>query len=159
MSNFFRSVLCLSILLFSLLSKAQEYEISGVVKDTTQTTLSLATAYIESVKDSTVIDYTITEDDGVFNLKGKTNNEEIDFYISYTGFEPYYRRYNLNEKSKIDLGEIELKPMDNLLDEILIRGSAPPVKLKKDTLEFNVSSFKTKENANLEDLLKKLPGV
>ena len=159
MSNIFRSVLCLFILLFPLLSRAQEYEISGVVKDTTQTTLSLATAYIESVKDSTVIDYTITEDDGVFNLKGKTNNEEIDFYISYTGFEPYYRRYNLNEKSKIDLGEIELKPMDNLLDEILIRGSAPPVKLKKDTLEFNVSSFKTKENANLEDLLKKLPGV
>ncbi|MGL6068838.1 MAG: hypothetical protein ACRC0I_08760, partial [Sediminibacterium sp.] len=31
--------------------------------------------------------------------------------------------------------------------------------LKKDTVEFNASSFKTKPNAVMEDLLKKLPGV
>ncbi|MFX8852481.1 hypothetical protein ABTM75_19280, partial [Acinetobacter baumannii] len=34
-----------------------------------------------------------------------------------------------------------------------------PMTLKKDTVEFNASSFKTKPNAVMEDLLKKLPGV
>ncbi len=159
MSKFFRPALCSLVLLFSFITQAQEYEISGVVKDTSKTSLSLATVYIESVQDSTVIDYTITEDDGVFELKGKTIDEEIDFYVSYTGFEPFHQRYNLKEKSKIELGEVVLAPMGNVLDEIVIRGAAPPVKLKKDTLEFNVNSFKTKDNANLEDLLKKLPGV
>src|SRR5690606_11176957 len=37
--------------------------------------------------------------------------------------------------------------------------SRAPVTIKKDTLEFNVSSFKTKEDATVEDLLKELPGV
>ena len=35
----------------------------------------------------------------------------------------------------------------------------PPITIKKDTLEFNAASFKTKKNANVEDLLKELPGV
>ncbi|HLS31744.1 MAG TPA: outer membrane beta-barrel protein, partial [Flavobacteriaceae bacterium] len=89
----------------------------------------------------------------------KTIDEQIYFKISYTGFEEFHRQYDLTKESKIELGEIALKPMENILGEIVIRGSAPPIRVKKDTLEFNVSSFKTKENANLEDLLKKLPGV
>src|SRR4029077_2096895 len=35
----------------------------------------------------------------------------------------------------------------------------PPVIIKKDTIEFNASAFKTLPNALVEDLLKKLPGV
>lgn len=142
---------------FSL--QAQEYNISGIIKDTTAIPLSSATVYIESAVDSTVFDYGITEEDGRFQLKGKTNDKAVDFYISYTGLEGYHKRLNLEQQSTYDLGEIILKPMGNQLDEILIKGSAPPVKIKKDTLEFNVNSFKTKDNANLEDLLKKLPGV
>ena len=34
-----------------------------------------------------------------------------------------------------------------------------PVRIKGDTLAFNASAFKTKPNAVVEDLLKKLPGV
>lgn len=147
------------LFLYSISVFSQSYEISGIVMDTSKVSLPMATVYIESAKDSTVIDYTITEDDGEFILKGKTNDEKINFVISYTGFDDFYRAYDLREDFKIDLGEIVLKPMENVLGEIVIRGSAPPVRVKKDTLEFNVNSFKTKENANMEDLLKKLPGV
>ncbi|WP_379087960.1 hypothetical protein [Pedobacter sp. UC225_65] len=51
------------------------------------------------------------------------------------------------EESGLDLKEIEVK------------GEIPPVKVKKDTLEFNAGAFKVKENAVVEDVLKKLPGV
>ncbi|MCB0445237.1 MAG: outer membrane beta-barrel protein, partial [Gelidibacter sp.] len=44
------------------------------------------------------------------------------------------------------------------LDEVVIKSRAP-ITIKKDTLEFNVKSFKTKKDANVEDLLKELPGV
>ena len=37
--------------------------------------------------------------------------------------------------------------------------SRAPITIKKDTLEFNVKSFKTKKDANVEDLLQQLPGV
>src|SRR5699024_89479 len=62
------------------------------------------------------------------------------------------------EKTDVDLGTITMKEENNRLDEVLIVGEAPPISIKKDTLEFNANSFKTKENANVEDLLKKLPG-
>ncbi|MBK5271092.1 MAG: TonB-dependent receptor, partial [Bacteroidia bacterium] len=37
--------------------------------------------------------------------------------------------------------------------------SEAPIQVKNDTVQFNASGFKTKPNATVEDLLKKLPGV
>ena len=41
----------------------------------------------------------------------------------------------------------------------LLVNAQPPITIKKDTLEFSVKSFETKKDANVEDLLKVLPGV
>lgn len=46
-----------------------------------------------------------------------------------------------------------------LLDEIVVTGVKTAVIAKQDTIEYNAGSFKTATNANVEDLLKKLPGV
>ena len=44
-----------------------------------------------------------------------------------------------------------------MLDAVVVE--AAPIQVKKDTVEFNASAFKTKPNSTAEDLLKKLPGV
>ena len=44
-----------------------------------------------------------------------------------------------------------------LLAEVTVE--APAIVVKEDTIEYNVSSFKVKEGAVVEDVLKKLPGV
>jgi hypothetical protein len=44
------------------------------------------------------------------------------------------------------------------LKEVVVE-SRPPIRMKGDTVEYNASRYKTKENAVVEDLLKKLPGV
>ena len=49
--------------------------------------------------------------------------------------------------------------MDNALDEVTLTATRAPITIKKDTLEFNANSFDTRQDANLEDLMKKLPGV
>ncbi|MBL7729358.1 MAG: outer membrane beta-barrel protein [Dinghuibacter sp.] len=59
----------------------------------------------------------------------------------------------------IDLGTINLSYSTKQLDEVLIIAERPPIIVKKDTVEFNTSSFKTLPNALVEDLLRKLPGV
>jgi hypothetical protein len=46
-----------------------------------------------------------------------------------------------------------------MLDAVEVVQEAPPVTVKNDTIEYNAGSFKTKPNAVVEDLLKKLPGV
>jgi hypothetical protein len=45
------------------------------------------------------------------------------------------------------------------LDEVVIKGERSPVTIRKDTIEFNTEAFKTRPNAVVEELLRKLPGV
>ena len=58
----------------------------------------------------------------------------------------------------IDLGVTKLIKYDIELDEVIIKNEAP-IRIKKDTIEFNASSFKLRPDANVEALLKELPGV
>jgi hypothetical protein len=46
-----------------------------------------------------------------------------------------------------------------VLEEVVIEAEAPPITMIDDTLQYNAGSFKTQPNANVEQLLKKLPGV
>lgn len=152
----------LPALLFTLVASVlngQDYEISGVVKDTAQNPLESATVFMQSVKDSTTVDYTITDAKGTFSMSGKTNVERVNFYVSYIGFADFQKTLSIKDNPSIDLTDITMEGADNTLDEVTVENVGSPVKVKEDTLEFNASSFKTKEDAKMEDLLKKLPGV
>lgn len=56
-------------------------------------------------------------------------------------------------------GKIILPPKSVTLNEVLVIANKEKVYYKGDTLVFNADSFKTRANATVEDLLKKLPGV
>ena len=45
------------------------------------------------------------------------------------------------------------------MEEVVIMAEAPPVTLIGDTVQYNAGSFKTKPNAVVEDLLKRMPGI
>ena len=45
------------------------------------------------------------------------------------------------------------------METVSIVSQRPPVVVNGDTLEFNAEAFKTKPNAVVEDMLKKMPGV
>ena len=138
--------------------KNSNFEIRGILKDSiTGEGLEAATVYLESARDSTLITYTITNSKGLFLLEGQTQYESARVNASFVGYEPYSREVILSEKP-IDLGEIKIGYAVASLDEVFLRSRAP-ITVKKDTLEFNVASFKTKKDANIEDLLKELPGV
>ncbi|MGJ8592246.1 MAG: outer membrane beta-barrel protein [Aquaticitalea sp.] len=134
-----------------------KFKISGrVIAQQDSTSLESATVYLETVQDSTLLTYTITDKNGVFSIEDRAYTDKLRLIISLIGFETYNQEININ-KPEIDLGTIQM-PNANYLDEIVIKSRAP-ITVKKDTLEFNVASFKTKKDANVEDLLKELPGV
>ncbi|NVK53229.1 MAG: TonB-dependent receptor [Flavobacteriaceae bacterium] len=142
----------------NLYSQSVSFKITGTVKNEKEKTpLEAATIHLEKVKDSSVVTYTITNDKGNFSLEGKSFEKELRLYISFIGYKSFTKKITVNNKT-IDLKTIYLKLEDNVLDEVVIKSRAP-ITIKKDTLEFNVKSFKTKKNASVEDLLKKLPGV
>lgn len=135
------------------------FEISGtLISNDDKLPLESATVYLERKRDSTVISYTITDTKGKFSLEGDTRDKDLNFNISYVGYKSYQKNIDLEKEAVIDMKEVFLKPDANQLNEVVLKLS-PPITVKKDTLEFNVKSFKTKQDANVEDLIKVLPGA
>ncbi|MCL6218891.1 outer membrane beta-barrel protein [Zunongwangia pacifica] len=156
----FKKILVLAIGLFSISLSAQKFEISGKLIDKeSKAPLEAATVFAESVRDSTLVTYTITDKDGAYKLIGRTSLEAVNVYVSFVGYVPYEQRVSLKGDRMIRLDPIELEFQVEALSDVLVKARRAPVTIKKDTLEFNAESFKTKKDATVEDLLKELPGV
>ena len=146
--------------LISLTGNAQDFTITGKLTDAnTMAPLEAATVVVETVKDSSMITYTITDEAGDFVLKGKAYQDLANMYVTFVGYEQFSKKIDFSKGSDIKLGTLVLHESVNTLGDVIIKARAAPVTIKKDTLEFDVASFKTKKDANVEDLLKELPGV
>ncbi|MDB5130496.1 MAG: TonB-dependent receptor [Mucilaginibacter sp.] len=121
--------------------------------------LELATVAILDVKDtsSSLISYTLSDKTGIFTLHNVPVGVSLKILISFVSYQPYRKIFTLKKGETVDLGIIPLSP--KLLNEVIIKGERPPVVIRKDTIEFNAEAFKTRPNAVVEDLLKKLPGI
>lgn len=143
----------------SFLFSQNTFTIKGKVVDpTTKLPIESATVYLTSVKDSSVVDYTITNKMGNFAIKVKKSDKALNLKVSFISYQDFVENVTGLSADK-DFGTIELKEASNLLNEVVVKSEIPPIRIKKDTLEFNASSFKVGADANVEALLKQLPGV
>ncbi len=122
--------------------------------------MEAATISVYLVADSSLINYAISDKKGQFQIKALPPGEKLKVIISYHGFESLTKYLLLEAIDPLyDLKEIRLSKRYTTLEEIIVTAEVPPVIYKKDTIEFNAGSFRTKPNATVEDLLKRLPGV
>ena len=143
----------------SFLFSQNTFTIKGKVVDpTTKLPIESATVYLTSVKDSSVVDYTITNKMGNFAIKVKKSDKALNLKVSFISYQDFVENVTGLTADK-DFGTIELKDATNQLNEVVVKLEIPPIRIKKDTLEFNASSFKVGADANVEALLKQLPGV
>ena len=143
----------------SFLFSQNTFTIKGKVVDpTTKLPIESATVYLTSVKDSSVVDYTITNKMGNFAIKVKKSDKALNLKVSFISYQDFVENVTGLTTDK-DFGTIELKDATNQLNEVVVKSEIPPIRIKKDTLEFNASSFKVGADANVEALLKQLPGV
>ncbi len=130
----------------------------GTVLDiNTQLPLELATVYFTNVKDSTVIEIATTDKNGEFKINTKKYEKPVFLKVNYLGYQTFVEEQNALIESK-DFGKIYLLQNVNALKDVVITSEAPPVRIKKDTLEYNAASFKVRPDSNVEVLLKQLPG-
>ena len=73
------------------------------------------------------------------------------------GYKEYQKEIKVEKD--LNLGEIKMKVDTKVLDAASVSAVGNPIIVKKDTIEYNASSFKTSDNDMLEDLLKKMPGI
>lgn len=153
-------IVCLSLILSlcGFAASAQKNQLTGSVADSSSKELmEMATVTVQDNKDSSLLTYTLTDKKGGFKLTGLPADKTLRLLISYTGYRTFVRI--LPPGHPADLGKIFLAPSAHELNTVVIEGDRPPIAIRKDTIEFNASAFKTRTNAMVEDLLKKLPGV
>lgn len=115
-------------------------------------------ATVSLLLDSKPYKYALTDDKGAASLAG-VKNGTYQFKAEMMGLVPIEKEVTVKEGKSIDLGVLKMKIDQQLLDAASVSAVGNPIVVKKDTIEYNASSFKTTENDVLEDLLKKLPGV
>ncbi|WP_315817753.1 carboxypeptidase-like regulatory domain-containing protein [Paraflavitalea speifideaquila] len=116
-----------------------------------------ATITMMNKADSSNIGFAVADKTGAFEIKNIPAGAYL-MGISFTGYAPFERSIDITAtKSTFDLDTIKLHTDTTLMTSVIV--TAPPITIKKDTVEFRASAFKTKPNATVEDLLKKLPGV
>lgn len=148
---------CFKVLAFS----QQKGEITGNLTDSTgKKPVVYATVTVFSAADTTIITYRMTDEMGGFKIPGLPLNKPLRVVITATGYQVIRREFQLStDSSSINFKKIVMLHDVHELEEVLVFAERPPVVVKKDTIEFNATAFKTLPNALVEDLLKKMPGV
>jgi len=153
-----QKLLLLLLLACTSVGYSQSITLKGKITDPDNFPLESATVYLTSAKDSAMVDYTITNKNGNWELKTRAISKPVFLKISFVGFADYKEKFETLTESK-DFGTIKMADKSTNLNEVVIEGETPPIRIKSDTLEFNASSFKVRPDASVEALLKQLPGV
>ncbi len=144
---------------FSFSISAQDYSLSGFVKDEENTPLLGATVVVLDAVDSTMVAFGITDETGKFLVYDVPAGERI-LQVSHTGYADYGKAMSLSgEQKEMQVGEIVLSVSSAILEEVSIKAEHIPMGILGDTINYNAAAFKTRPGASVEDLLKKLPGI
>lgn len=152
-------ILALIISVFSSTIYGQnEHKIDGVIKNTDKELLQGAVIKSLTVKDSTLICATLSNDVGAFSLK--VHAAQCILEIKVLGYKVFYKTLKMdNRVYHYPISEISLEELPVNIDEVIVIGNAPAMSMKGDTLEYNTSSYSLPEYASVRDLLKVLPNV
>ncbi len=146
--------------MLSVLSGAQTLRFSGNVKDTAGSggmpnVLFMAIKF----KDSTLTGFTRSDRNGILPVL----RVPLDTYIVILSHPAFSDKNFLLVPSPTDTAfnfkNVVMPPKSVVLNEIEVLAYRDKSYYKGDTLVFTADSFKTRPNATVEDLLKKLPGM
>lgn len=144
------------VMLGSLAMAQGSHTITGTVIDTTKQTVIGASIKIKTdLGDSTT---RITGLDGKFTFNAIKANK-VTLTITSIGYEGIIKHFTFAADSKpLEVGTVILKTSSKMLSGVTIVGITP-VTLKEDTTQYSAAAYKVRDNAPVEDLVKKLPGV
>lgn len=136
---------------------AQQYEVTGVVQDTSHNAMPSATVVSLNQSDSLLVGFGFTDDKGRFKLKDHKPGNYI-VQVTFIGYQQYSSSFTV-EDTDVDLGVIPIQVDVQHMDQVTITGEHTPITIQKDTITYNAAAFQSQPNDVIEDLLKKMPGI
>ena len=158
MRNILKYLLLTLTLLASTSAFAQSiYSIKlHLTDETTQEPVAFATVSVTVKGEKEPLKYVLSDEKGDASVH-KLKKGTYILRAELMGYKTYQKEVALEKN--VDLGIVKLAEDAEVLDAAKVTDVGNPIVIKKDTVEYNASSFKTSDNDMLEQLLKKLPGV
>ena len=119
--------------------------------------VQMATVYIVPAGDTVAAAFTLTDKKGSASISSFPAGK-YSVNVQLLGFKPYKKDLLFEARRLVSL-TVELEEDAQLLDGAIVTAMGDLVTVKGDTLIYNATSFRTASNANLGDLLKKMPGI
>lgn len=139
--------------------QAQSISIIGTLEDSIQQQdLQGASVFLLKEKDSVLLYATIAQKNGKFKFRNISTGKFI-IQATFKGYNTIYKSIKLNNQLLVNVGNIKMTYNEDILQTVKVDANVPAIIAKKDTLEYNAPSFKTRPNATVEDLLRLLPGI
>ncbi|MBL0183097.1 MAG: outer membrane beta-barrel protein [Chitinophagaceae bacterium] len=151
------SALLIAALLLCVGATAQTINISGSVADTAEKKLiKNAVVALLLPKDSVLYKFTRSDAEGKYSFK----NIKPGSYVMMTTH-PYFADMVTDIELKDNETSVPVTALTSkskLLAEVIVK-TGTPIRIKGDTTVYTADSFKVRAGANVEELLKKLPGI
>lgn len=147
----------LAMLLACIHVDAQTSQLSGSLKDKeTGDPVKHAVVMIISLPDSTLVRFTRTDANGTFSINNLPYGNHA-LLISHPFFAEYVDRITV-QSAQQSLGNIPFYSKSKMLEAVIVK-TGGAIRIKGDTTVYTADSFNVSANANVEELLKKLPGI
>lgn len=141
----------IALLLCVCHSANAQIQLSGIVKDA-ETGERLDAANVVVQNGQKTVNFSMTNEQGEFQVMLKTAPDSLTLHISSLGYKPYSAQIKDTR-----FFQIYLEPQPIALKEVTIR----PGRIwgRSDTLRFDASQFLRANDKSVEDLMKRLPGI
>jgi len=162
-----KTLTLISLLIFVQFGFAQnipskKYILVGKVIDvkTKQAMIGTTVRIMKSGKDSSFINGSVTDKNGLFNIRNIPTGEYVIRY-TFLGFKTVNQKVSITTQSPVQfyLGEISMSENEHMLGEVSVVGQVTEMVVKEDTIEYNPAAFKLQQGSAVEEMLKRMSGV
>jgi hypothetical protein len=156
------TLLTITALLFVnglIYGQTRDYRLRGTLIDSIRNEfVEFATIAIIPKGSESPAKYVLSDSKGKFEIVAPTAGE-YTLKIEFMGYRPVEKSIAVGSQRVVEMGNISMLEQINTLESAVVSALGNPIVVKKDTIEYNASSFKTTDTDMLEELLKKLPGI
>ena len=165
MRNYLTLLLCGLFLLSPVAIFAQQRETNAryslkvkLLDSADKQAVMYATVALYVPGETTVSKFALSDKNGLAEVIG-IDAGSYTMRIELMGYRPIVRELVFRGRElAMDLGQLLMQEDATMLEAAVVTAIGNPIVVKKDTIQYNASSFKISDNDMLEELLKKLPG-
>ncbi|MGB5435397.1 MAG: outer membrane beta-barrel family protein [Maribacter sp.] len=135
--------------------QAQNFSVSGAVKDGDNQSIPFATVFLLQVADTTIVKGVSADENGMFAIQHVLPSTYL-IRASYIG--KYSDLIGIDVAKDIKMGTLIIEEQVENLEEVVVASVKPKIERKADRLIFNVENTVVSQGSSW-DVLKRTPGV